>query len=127
MLDDTLEAFHLALAEDAAEGLRDQCEVTRDRISEGASASYTATSELDTSEYFVIDDDETLAELAAFRGVADNLGAIPQIAPADLDLSVKLYAVTIGDGSDRTIFVRRANPQLQHKAGRFFAIGRERL
>lgn len=127
MLDDTLEAFHLALAQDAADGLRDQCGVARHRISEGAAASYTATSELDTSEYFVIDDEETLSELAAFRELADNLGAIPQITPADLDLRIKLYAVTIGDGPVRTIFVRRTDPRLQHKAGRFLAIGQERL
>ena len=127
MVDGTIEAQHLALDNDAADGLREQCHLARDRIREGASASYTATAELGAGEFFVIDDDETLAELGDFRRLADNLGANPQVTPDGLDLAIKLYGVAVGNDSDRILFVRRTNPRLPHKAGRFFAIARERL
>ena len=127
MVDGTIEAHHLALEDRAANGLREQCHISRDRISEAAPAPYTATTELDMGEFFVIDDDETLAELGAFRSLADNLGAMAQIRPAELDLTIKLYAVALGDDSDRILFVRRTNPRLPHKAGGFFAIAQERL
>ena len=127
MVDTTIEANHLALDRDAADALREQCHFARDRISEGTPASYTAPAELDMGEFFVIDDYETLAEFGTFRRLADNLGAIPQVTPAALDLTIKLYAVAVGNGSDRILFVRRANPRLTHKAGKVFAIGRERL
>ena len=127
MVDDTIEAHHLALDDKAANGLREQCHIARDRISDGAPASYTATAELDMGEFFVIDDDQTLAELSAFRSLADNLGAIPQVRPSELDLTIKLYAVSLGNDSDRILFVRRTNPRLPHKAGGFLAIAQERL
>ena len=127
MVDGTIEAHHLALDANAADGLREQCYVARDRISDGAPASYTATAELDAAEFFVIDDAQTLAELGTFRGLADNLGAIPQVRPSELDLTIKLYAVGLGNDSDRILFVRSTNPRLPHKAGGFFALAQERL
>ena len=127
LLDSTIEARHLALDDQAADGLREQCHVVRDRIHDGVLVPYTDTAELNMGEFFVIDDDETLNELGEFRRLADNLGAIPQISPSDLDLDVKLYAVTVGNESNRILFVRRTDPQLSHRAGRFLAISRERL
>ena len=127
MVDGTIEAHHLALDDKAADGLREQCHIARDRISDGVAASYTATAELDTAEFFVIDDAQTLAELGAFRSLADNLGAIPQVSPSELDLTIKLYAVALGNDSDRILFVRRTNPRLPHKSGGFLAIAQERL
>ncbi len=127
MVDDTIEASHLALDRGAAHALREQCHGARDRIGEGMPASYTATAELDDGEFFVIDDAETLADLGAFRGLVHDLGAIPQVTPAELDLTIKLYAVALGDETDRVLFVRSTNPRLPHRAGRFLAIGQERL
>ena len=114
------------LAQDAADGFRDQCIVTRDCIAQRTPASYATTAELDDGEFFVIDDSSTLEELSAFGQLAESIGAIPTITPADLDVSVKLYAVAIGD-DERIVFVRRSDPRLSHKAGRFLAIGAERL
>lgn len=127
MVDDAVEASHVSVAEDAATALREQCAVARDRIAEGTAQDYTATAELDSSQFFVIDDAETLEELGAFRTLAEDLAAMPQIAPGELDLSIKLYAVAVGDGDDRILFVRRTDPRLTHKAGRFLAIGEQQL
>ena len=127
MVGTKIKANHLALDRDAADALREQCHVARNLISEGVPASYTATAELDDGEFFVIDDAETLAELGAFRTLAENLGAIPQVTPVELNLAIKLYAVAVGNESDRILFVRRTNPRLAHRAGRFLAIGQERL
>ena len=127
MLDGAIEAHHLALNDSAADGLREQCHTSRGRIGDAAPARYTATAELDEGKIFVIDDDETLAELGPFRRLADNLGAMPQIRPDELDVTIKLYAVALGDDSDCILFVRRTNPRLPHKPGKFFAIAQERL
>ena len=127
MVDNTIEANRLALDGDAADALREHCRDSRDRIGAGVPVSYTATAELGDGEFFVIDDDETLAELGAFRGLVDDLGAIPQVAPAELDLTIKLYTVAVGNDSDRVLFVRSTSPRLTHKAGRILAVRRERL
>ena len=127
MVDGTIEAHHLALDDRAANGLREQCRDTRERISSSTPASYAATAELNKDEIFVIDDDETLTELGTFRRLANNLGAIAHIRPDELDLTIKLYAAALGDGSERILFVRRTNPRLPHKPGSFFAIAQERL
>src|SRR5687767_10450210 len=77
MVDDKLEAHRLLLAEDAAGGFREQVNLTRGRMSERTPTSYATTAELDDGEYFVIDDEDTLEELAEFRRLADNIGSIP--------------------------------------------------
>lgn len=127
MVSGKIEARHLALDGDAANVLRQQCHIARDRISEGRPASYTATAELDTGEFFLIDDDATLAELSEFRRLGTNPGSFPQITPVELDMTIKLYVVALGDDSDRILFVQRADPRLRPKAGPLFAIARERL
>ncbi|MEM9518960.1 MAG: hypothetical protein AAGA37_06560 [Actinomycetota bacterium] len=127
MADNVIEANHVSLAEDAATALREQCTMARDRITEGTAQDYTATAELDSSQFFVIDDAETLEELGAFRTLAGDLAAMPQIAPGELDLSIKLYAVAVGNADGRVLFVRRNDPRLTHKAGRFLAIGEQQL
>jgi len=127
MVDGSLEANHLTLSTSAAEGLREQCQVARTRIADATAVPYTATAELDRGEFFVIDDQETLTELGPFSDLAQSLGAFPQIAPGDLDLSVKLYAVSVGNDKDRVVFVQRTNPRMTHRSGRFLAIGQEQL
>jgi len=127
MVDGDLEANHLTLSTDAAEGLREQCQVVRTRIADSTAVPYTATAELNTGECFVIDDPETLSELGPFRDLAQGLAAFPQIAPADLDLSIKLYAVSVGDQAERVVFVQRTNPRMTHRSGRFLAIGQQQL
>ena len=48
--------------------------------------------------------------------------------PSELDLAVKFYGVSLGnDATDRILFVSRTNPQLPHKAGKFFAFAREQI
>ena len=75
----------------------------------------------------MIDDEETLAELATVGDLRRSVEAMPTIRPADLDLTIQLYGVVVGSTDDRVLFVRRTNPALPHAAGRFLATGRERL
>ena len=95
-----IEARHLALNRDAADSLRKQCKLVRDRLSEQEPVSYAAMAELNMGECFVIDDNETLAELGDFRQLAADLGAIQQITPNELDLTIKFYGVALGDDSN---------------------------
>jgi hypothetical protein len=126
MLEDRLDVRRLLMEAAAAEAFREQCRLTRDRIASRTPTSYATNAELDEGEIFVIDDNDTLGEIAAFRQLAENLGNIPTTAPAELDTTVKLYAVAVGD-DERVLFVRKTDPRLSHKAGRFLAIGAERL
>ena len=127
MIEDSIEGEHLTLDSTAADALREQCAGARDRISEGNRTAYTATAELAVGDYFVIDDHVTLSELGAFRSLAEDLGAMRQVTPTELNLTIKLYSVSVGDGLDRILFVRKANPRLAHKSGGFFAVDREQL
>jgi hypothetical protein len=116
----------LVLGDDAAEAFREQCRSVLDAISAGTAVPYSGGAELADDQFFVIDDRETLAELTAVAELRDSIETLPLIRPADLDLTVQLYAVAAG-ADDRVLFVRRANPRIPFGSGRFLAIGRERL
>ncbi len=126
LINDEIKAFHLTLSNDADDSLRNHCQAARDSIANRTSVPYTAMSELEPDQYFIIDDD-TLTELSAFRSLANSLGSIPQITPAELDLTIKLYAVAIGNNSNRILFVRRTDPRMNHKGGKLLTFGQERL
>jgi len=127
LINDMIKAFHLTLSDDAEDSFREHCQVARDSIATGEFVPYTAMSELESNQYFIIDDDETLAELSAFRNLANDLLSIPKINPAELDLTIKLYVVAIGNNSNRILFVRRTDPRMNHKGGKFLAFGQEQL
>jgi len=116
----------LVLGDDAAEAFREQCRTVLDAIASGTPVPYSGGAELADHEFFVIDDRETLEGLAAVADLRDSIETLPLIRPADLDLTIQLYAVAAGT-DDRILFVRRANPRIPFGTGRFLAIGRERL
>ena len=116
----------LLLSDDAADAFRDHCRSTLHTIETGTARSYSSGAELADGEFFVIDDAETLAELAVIGDLRSSIETMPVIRPADLDHTIQLYAIAAGS-DDRVLFVCRANPQVSYRAGRFLAIGRERL
>jgi Domain of unknown function (DUF4868) len=116
----------LLLSDDAADAFREHCRAALQAIEAGSPRSYSSGSELANDEFFVIDDAETLAELAVIGDLRSSIETMPVIRPADLDHTIQLYAIAAGN-DDRVLFVRRTNPQLSYRAGRFLAIGRERL
>lgn len=126
MSEEELEASRLLLSEDAAGAFREQCLLAHERIERSTPTSYTTNAELSSGEIFIIDDESTLDELGAFRSLGDDIGNIPEISPADLDVNVKLYAVAAGD-DERLVFVRKTDPRMSHKAGGFLAIGEQRM
>ena len=121
-------AHHLALNADAVEGFRTQCRSLREWFSNADQAPYAATSELDEGQYFLLDDPESMAELKPLRALAGPLGTQTSISPADLDTVVGVYGVTLAnDSGERLTFIKRANPVVRPRSGKFFAIARERL
>jgi hypothetical protein len=116
----------LVLGDDAAHAFREHCRGALAEIESGSAVSYSSGAELAEHEYFVIDDRPTLDELAAIGDLRGSIETMPLIKPADLDLTVQLYAIAAG-AEERVLFVRRANPRIPYGPGRFLAIGRERL
>lgn len=124
---DEIEAHKLLLANDAADGLLELCRSTIDKLSDRSVAPYTATAELERDEIFVIDDADTLAELADLTGLGSHAATLPHEAPSDLDAKVQMYAVVLGD-KDRVSFVKKSDPVIPHGSGtRLFAVGGEQL
>lgn len=121
-----LDARKVNLATDAADRFRDLCRDAIDDVSRRTVVVYTAEAELTGSETFVIDDKDTLDELADLRALAAQASTLPTTAPHDLDLSIQLYAVVLGNDS-RAVFVRKTDPTMTFKAGRILAIGQDRL
>ena len=99
------------LSDDAADAFREHCRgrPRRDRV-RARSGRTRAGAELADDEFFVIDDPETLAELAVIGDLRSSIETMPVIKPADLDLTIQLYAVAAGS-DHRVLFVRRTNPQ----------------
>jgi hypothetical protein len=116
----------LNLGDDAADAFREHCRAALDAIRSGTPRSYSSGAELANDEFFVIDDLETLDELAVIGDLRSSIETMPVIKPVDLDLTVQFYAIAAG-ANDRVLFVRRTNPRVPYGAGRFLAIGRERL
>ncbi|GAA2007278.1 hypothetical protein [Microbacterium ulmi] len=117
----------LRLGSSAADALRDQATAARARIADGTATEYSALAELERDEYFLLEDAQSLAELAELRAVVDDIGDVAPVSPSELDGSIGFYAVGLGDGEGRIAFVRRTDPRLAAKPGRLLAIGRDRL
>lgn len=124
--DDGLEARKLNLAADAASGFRDLCRGAVESLQDRQVVAYTADAELTSSEVFVLDDADSLHELADLRALARQASTLPNTAPNDLDLSIQFYAVVVGDDS-RAVFVRRVDPQIKYKTGGFLAVAENQL
>lgn len=123
---DEMESHKVALADDAAEAFRDLCRDLVQRLEARTAVDYTADAELDAKEVFVVDDSDSLAELGDLLTLAANAATLPVTPPRDLDLSIQFYAVVVGD-RDRILLLRRTDPQIRFRAGRFLAIAGEQL
>lgn len=117
----------LNLSADAANAFRDQCRQVVVLLESRRSIPYATGAELGDGEFFVADDRGTLDELAGLEGFRTSMETMAPIRPDELDLTIQLYGVSVGTGSDRVLFVRRTNPKVSFGAGRFLAIGRDRL
>lgn len=122
----TLDARKIILADDASDSFRDLCRDAIESLAQRTVVAYTADAELTGSETFVIDDEDTLDELVGLRALATQASTLPTTAPQDLDVAIQMYAVVVGDDT-RAVFVRRADPTMTFKAGRFLAVGQQQL
>ena len=121
-----IETQRLLIQGDVGQAFADQTEEVNQRIGAATVVAYEANAELNSGEVFLIEEDATLVELNAFTVFADDIGAIQAVSPGELDLKIKFYAVAVGD-QDRVVYVKKTDPSVAHKAGRFFAVGQERL
>lgn len=110
-----------------ADTFREQAQDTAARIAAGSPTPYTASAELDDGAYFLLDDQASLDELAQLHALVRDIGDIEPVSPRDLDSGIRLYAVGLGEGHDQVALIRRTDPRLAVKSGRFLAVARERL
>jgi hypothetical protein len=80
----------LLLSDDAADAFREHCRAALQAIESGTPRSYSSGAELANDEFFVVDDAETLAELAIFGDLRSSIETMPVIKPADLDHTIQL-------------------------------------
>ena len=121
-----LDARKLNLADNAAAGFRELCRDVVDSLQDRSVVAYNSDAELESGQVFVLKDAETLSELADLRGLATLASTLPDMPPAELDLSIQLYAVVVGNAK-RAVFVRRVDPQIRHRAGGFLAVAENQL
>src|SRR5688500_17533155 len=76
-----LDARKLNLADDAASGFRELCREVVGSLQERSVLAYNSDAELTSSEVFVLDDAETLGELADLRELATLASTLPETAP----------------------------------------------
>jgi len=124
--DGTLDARKLSLAEDAAAAFRGLCRQAVESLPGRSVLSYDSDAELADNQVFLLDDAENLRELADLRALGPQVATLPVTPPMELDLSIKLYAVVVGD-ADRAVFVRRVDPHIKSKAGGFLGVAKQQL
>lgn len=121
-----INAAKLALADDAAEAFRDLARDSHEDLGRKRSVAYTVDAELDRGEVFVLDEADDLAELADLTKLADLAATLPITPPRDLDLGIQFYAVVLGDDT-RASFVRRTDPRIAYRGGRWLAVAGQQL
>lgn len=126
-LDQGGDLHRVRLADDAAEAFRKYGRDARTRIADGKTTEYTALTELQAGEHFLLEDRESLDELSDLRAAVLHVGDLAPVSPRDLDTGIGFYAIGLGDAAERAALVRRTDPRLAAKPGRLLAIGRERL
>jgi Domain of unknown function (DUF4868) len=124
--DADLDAAKLALAQDAADAFRDLARQCLDDLDGRLAVQYTADAELGRGEAFIVDDPADLAELADLSNLAGQAATLAVTPPRDLDLRIQFYGVVLGDDA-RLILIRRTDPQIAYRGGRWLAIAGERL
>jgi hypothetical protein len=122
-----VEGAKLHLSANVADSFRGYCLGALDWVAAATEHSYSGGAELAGDGYFFVDDAAILDELSAIGDLRTAIETLATIRPNQLDLTIQLYGVVAGSDADRVLFVRRTNPQLAHGAGKFFAIGGERL
>lgn len=125
-VDAQIEAAKLALADDAAEAFRELGRDCLHDMRQRTAVPYTADAELDRNEVFVVDDADDLAELSDLSSLSDLAATLPITPPRDLDIGIQFYAVVVGDNA-RVVLVRRTDPKITYRQGRWLAIAGERL
>lgn len=123
----SLHPERILLDDTPSQALRDNCGRMHHLVEMGSPKEYEGTAELEGNDFFVIDDDETIDELALFDSLRGDVGAMPILRPSDLDDRVVIYCVSVGDSEPRILFIKKVDPRLTHRPGRFMAIGRDRL
>jgi hypothetical protein len=125
-VEDGLDARKLSLADNAAAAFRELCRDVVESLPTRSAVAYNSDAELKSDQVFVLEDAETLSELSDLQGLATLASTLPDMPPAELDLSIQLYAVVVGTAK-RAVFVRRVDPQIRPRGGGFFAVGKNRL
>ncbi len=125
--DGRVEGAKLHLSANVADSFRGYCLGALDWVDTATEQSYSGGAELAGGAFFFVDDASILDELSAIGDLRTAIETLPTIRPSQLDLTIQLYGVVAGSDVDRVLFVRRTNPRLAHGAGKFFAIGGERL
>lgn len=124
---DGVDTRRVLLGNGAADTFREQAQAAAERIAAGSPTPYTASAELEDGAYFLLNDEASLRELAELRALVRDVGDIGLVSPRDLDSAIRLYAVGLGAGQDQVALIRRTDPRLAVKSGRFLAIAKERL
>ncbi|MCJ1707518.1 Kiwa anti-phage protein KwaB-like domain-containing protein [Microbacterium sp. VKM Ac-2923] len=126
-LDQGGDVRRVRLAADAADALRGFGRDARTRIADGKTVEYTALTELQAGEHFLIEDRESLDEIADLRAAVLHAGDLAPVSPTQLDASIGFYVVGVGESGEQAAFIRRTDPRMAAKPGRLLAMGRERL
>ena len=123
----TEDAHRISLSTGAADGLRTLSQEWIEDLGDRAVVPYEATAELAEGEVFLIEDEETLADLRPLYDVAADATDLPTIPAAELDQRIALYAVVVGE-TDRIALLKRSDPRIGYRGKRtFLAILDERL
>ena len=124
---DGFEARSVTLGETAAAGLRDLSREWLATLENYVDVPYEATAELADGQVFLIEDPNTVAELAPLYDLANQAVELPPLAVDDLDHRISMYALVAGN-EERIALFRRSDPRIGYTGGRrWLAVFGERL
>lgn len=123
----SITAGTISINRDVADELRGIVVEVLDRMHERLTAQHwSSESSWEAGEYQIV----PRGKLDAGNPLLDALEAeaIPDMAPGDLrDPSLLLYAIVVGGGAERLLFIRKTNPRYSAETRLFAVLGREHL
>jgi hypothetical protein len=117
-----LEGARVRTAKGVTDALREACSATLSVVESYQAVGYGADALIESGEYMAVPMHVVEDESRDIVGFLEDASALDVLDPSDIPPKLWFYAAVIGDEPDgRPAFVRKTNPYLSARPGKFFA------
>jgi hypothetical protein len=117
----TVEGAMVPIAGEVADEVRDACSETLERLEDMALVAYGSDAHLELNEFMAVPIEVVENDARAVLKLLGTSAALDSLSPEEIPSKLWFYAAVVGDDPEhRVAFVRKTDPHLSAKSGRFF-------